>query len=257
MEKFYSALTIAGSDPSGGAGVQMDLKTFSSVQVWGMAVITALTAQNASKVSDTWSMDSDTVKKQLSTLLEDIRPGAIKTGMLAEKGIIRVICEKLPEDIPLVIDPVIISTSGYRLLDESAIRILIDDLFPRALLVTPNIPEAKILSGLAEIDSEKKMIEAGEQILKLGARYVIIKGGHATGDDSVDLLICREKIIKLSSSRLLYSVHGSGCCFSAAITGLLAKGLAIEEACREAKKLVYRGICQAISGESGQRMINP
>ena len=103
MKKFFSALTIAGSDPSGGAGVQMDLKTFSSVQVWGMAVITALTAQNASKVSDTWSMDPDTVKKQLSTLLEDIRPGAIKTGMLAEKGIIRVICEKLPKVFRLLL----------------------------------------------------------------------------------------------------------------------------------------------------------
>ena len=151
----------------------------------------------------------------------------------------------------------IISTSGYRLLDESAIRILIDDLFPRAFLVTPNIPEAKILSGLAEINSEKEMIEAGERILKLGARYVIVKGGHATGDEAVDLLISSDDVVRLLSPRLSYSVHGSGCCFSAAITGLLAKGMAIEEACREAKKRVYRGICQAISGESGQRMINP
>jgi len=257
MNSCVSALTIAGSDPSGGAGIQMDLKTFSSVEVWGMAVITALTAQNASRVSDTWAMNPDVVGRQISTLLQDMRPGAIKTGMLAESGIIRAVADIIPSDIPLVIDPVMVSTSGYRLLDESAIKFLKDEFIPKALLVTPNIPEAIILSGLSEINSEEDMIEAGRRILKSGQGYVLIKGGHATGEESVDLLVSLKCVIRFRSPRISYTVHGSGCCFSAAITAFLALGMAMEDACREAKKVVYHGICNAISGEGGQRMINP
>jgi hydroxymethylpyrimidine/phosphomethylpyrimidine kinase len=235
----------------------MDLKTFASIQVWGMAVITALTAQNASKVSDTWEMEPDVVRRQILTLLQDIRPGAIKTGMLPDSGIIQAVADTIPSDIPLVIDPVMISTSGYRLIDEKAVRVLIDELFPKAFLVTPNIPEAEVLSGLSCIESEEEMTKAGERILDLGPEFVIVKGGHATGDESVELLVSRDNVVKLSSPRLSYNVHGSGCCFSAAITGFLARGMDINEVSAEAKRLVFRGINRAISGESGQRMINP
>ncbi|MFH0967134.1 MAG: bifunctional hydroxymethylpyrimidine kinase/phosphomethylpyrimidine kinase [Methanobacteriota archaeon] len=257
MSNFFpAALTIAGSDPSGGAGIQVDLKTFGATQVWGMAVITALTAQNASRVSGVWAMDPLVVGEQIQTLLEDVSPGAVKTGMLATAGIIQAVVATLPAEIPLIVDPVMISTSGHRLLDASAINAVREILVPRAALVTPNIPEAEVLAGM-EIRDEVGMEEAGHRILDLGAMAVMVKGGHGSGVDSVDLLITRGGIIRLGSVRFPYQVHGSGCCFSAAVTGYLASGYPIEEACRRAKNLVSEAIKHAVSGCSGTRMVNP
>lgn len=256
-QSFCSALSIAGSDPSGGAGIQMDLKTFAKTGVWGMAVITALTAQNPVRVSGAWPMNPDIVSEQIETLLEDITPGAIKTGMLANADIINAVHEALPPGIPLVIDPVMVSTSGHQLLDADAVLDLITLLIPRSSVITPNIPEAEILSGLQGIADEETMEEAGRMILDLGAEYVLLKGGHGSGDTSVDLLISRSGVIRLSHKRLPYDVHGSGCSFSAAITGFLARKNPIPEACEKAKKMVSSGIEDALSGISGRRMINP
>ncbi|HOL41650.1 MAG TPA: bifunctional hydroxymethylpyrimidine kinase/phosphomethylpyrimidine kinase, partial [Methanospirillum sp.] len=146
MTEFPAALTIAGSDPSGGAGIQMDLRTFAKTGVWGMAVITALTAQNAAQVTGSWPLEPVVVQEQIRSVLEDITPGAVKTGMLANDRIIQVVSEGIAEGIPLVIDPVMVSTSGFRLLDADGINTLCNRLIPEAFLVTPNIPEAEILS---------------------------------------------------------------------------------------------------------------
>lgn len=251
------ALSIAGSDPSGGAGIQMDLKTFAKTGVWGMAVITALTAQNAARVTGSWPMDPETVREQIITVLEDITPGAIKTGMLANSENIEAVADTVPKDIPLVIDPVMISTSGYRLIDEDATRSLVKQLIPKAYLITPNIPEAEILSGMDSISSDENMIEAGERILNLGAEYVMVKGGHRHGQDAKDILISQKEPQFFSSPRLPYSVHGSGCAFSAAITGYLACGNDIETSCKKAKTLISQGIENAFSGKANVKVINP
>lgn len=254
---FFSALSIAGSDPSGGAGIQVDLKTFAKTGVWGMAVITALTAQNPVRVSGAWPVNPDIVSEQIQTLLEDITPGAVKTGMLANAEIIKAVYDALPPEITLVIDPVMVSTSGHQLLDADAVQDLITLLIPRATIVTPNIPEAEILTGMKGISGEEAMEEAGRKILDLGAEYVLLKGGHGSGDTSVDLLISRSDVIRLSHKRLPYDVHGSGCSFSAAITGYLAREIPVPEACEKAKKVVSSGIEDALHGKSGRRMIHP
>lgn len=251
-----SALTIAGSDPSGGAGIQADLATFAATGVFGMAVITALTAQNAGRVTSVLAIDPSMVTGQIATLLEDMRPGAVKTGMVMNGDIIQAIILTLPPDIPLIVDPVMISTSGHRLLDESAIRSVRERLIPRALLVTPNIPEAEILTGLL-IHDMSGMEKAGRKILDLGACAVVVKGGHGSGDEALDLLITRKGTIMLRSSRMPYQVHGSGCCLSAAITGYIARGCNTEEACRKGKEIVSRAIEMAVSGISGIRVVNP
>jgi len=256
-QPFFSALSIAGSDPSGGAGIQVDLKTFAKTEVWGMAVITALTAQNPVRVSGAWPVDPDIVSEQIQILLEDITPGAVKTGMLANAAIINAVDEVLPHDIPLVIDPVMVSTSGHQLLDADAVQELISLLIPRATIITPNIPEAEILSGMKEISEEGAMEEAGRIILDLGAEYVLLKGGHGSGDTSVDLLISRSCVTRLSSKRQPYDVHGSGCSLSAAITGYLARENSVPKACEKAKKMVSLGIEDALTGKSGMRMVNP
>ncbi len=252
----HTALTIAGSDPSGGAGVQIDLKTFARTGVWGMAVISALTAQHASRVSGVWPMEPAIVEEQIQTLLEDMKPGAVKTGMLANAEIIETVVTTLPTAIPLVADPVMIATSGHRLLDAKAVRTVRDLLVPRAILVTPNIPEAEVLTGM-KITDEAGMIQAGEQIRDLGAEAVVVKGGHGTGEESVDLLISRGGVVRLSSLRMPYPVHGSGCCFSAAVTGYLAQGMGIEASCHKGKEVVTKAIRDAIAGSGGMRMVNP
>lgn len=250
------ALTIAGSDPSGGAGIQMDLKTFARTGVWGMAVITALTAQNAARVSHTWPLEPGIVESQIHSVLEDMRPGAIKTGMLANSGIIKVVRDTLPDTIPLIIDPVMVSTSGYHLLDPDAVHDMRECILPIASLVTPNVPEAEILAGMV-ISTEEDMIEAGRRIMDCGTGQVIVKGGHNTGEYATDLLIGPDEVVRLTNPRLPYEVHGSGCSFSAAITGYISKGYDIHTACQMGKTLISAAITDAIEGKSGRRIINP
>lgn len=250
------ALSIAGSDPSGGAGIQADLATFATCKVFGMAVITALTAQNAEHVTDMTAVAPSMVTAQITTLLEGMRPLAIKTGMIVNADIIRSIIDALPSEIPLIVDPVMIASSGYRLLDESAIKTLKEELIPRATVITPNIPEAEALTG-SVIQTEEDMETAGRIVLKMGARVVVIKGGHASGEESVDLLITPQRVQRMCSVRMPYQVHGSGCCFSAAITAYIALGLPIDEACRKGKEIVNTAIRMAIKGKSGFRIVNP
>jgi len=219
--------TIAGSDSGGGAGIQADLKTFASLGVWGCSAITAVTAQNPKEVRGVWTLPPEAVVAQIEAILDDFPVRAVKTGMLANKEIIHAVSGILPEGIPIVVDPVMISTSGSRLLDSTAVSCLTDELIPRATVVTPNLEEAKILSGLTKIENISDMEAAGREILKLGAESVIIKGGHLEkSQGACDVLVFPdENSLILEGVRHPYQVHGSGCCFAAAMAGYLAKDM--------------------------------
>jgi len=219
--------TIAGSDSGGGAGIQADLKTFASLGVWGCSAITAVTAQNPKEVRGVWTLPPEAVVAQIEAILDDFPVRAVKTGMLANKEIIHAVSGILPEGIPIVVDPVMISTSGSRLLDSTAVSCLTDELIPRATVVTPNLEEAKILSGLTKIENISDMEAAGREILRLGAESVIIKGGHLEkSQGACDVLVFPdENSLILEGVRHPYQVHGSGCCFAAAMAGYLAKDM--------------------------------
>ena len=232
----YTALTIAGSDPSGGAGIQADLKTFHQFQVYGQAVITLLTVQNTQKVQAVLSIEADFVGAQLDAVLEDIPPAAVKTGALGNQAIIEVISTRKLAN--LVIDPVMISKHGAPLMEESAQQALIQLLFPKALLVTPNLPEAAAICGTARPPKD-----AARQIHDLGARNVLIKGGHQTGNTATDLLLMDGQFMEFSAARIqTHHTHGTGCTFSAAITALLARGTALPKAVEIAKGWITEAI---------------
>ncbi|NYT06456.1 MAG: bifunctional hydroxymethylpyrimidine kinase/phosphomethylpyrimidine kinase [Methanomicrobiales archaeon] len=251
------ACTIAGSDSGGGAGIQADLKTFSALGVWGCSVVTAVTAQNTRGVRGVWTLPPAAVASQIGAVVDDFAVGAFKTGMLAEAGIIRTVAGALPEDAVLVVDPVMIATSGARLLAEDAVDALTADLLPRAALVTPNIPEAEVLSGLAGIDSAEGMIDAGRRILRHGPGAVLVKGGHLSGGEAVDVLVTHDGVSRLSGERHPGSVHGSGCCLAAAITAFLVRGEDLSDACRHAKAFAALAITHAAIAPSGASMVNP
>jgi hydroxymethylpyrimidine/phosphomethylpyrimidine kinase len=251
------ACTIAGSDSGGGAGLQADLKTFSALGVWGLTVVTAVTAQNTREVRESWVLEPRTVRVQLEAVLDDFAIGACKTGMLGNAGVIREVVRTLPPGIPLVVDPVMISTSGYPLIDRSAVEELIRVLVPRATLITPNVPEACALTGRESLTTSDDIREAGEQLLDLGAGAVLIKGGHRPGETSVDVFIGREEYAEFSGPRYPFDVHGSGCCLSAAITAFIAKGLSPKAACEQAKPFIDAAISHAARAGSGVRVAHP
>jgi hydroxymethylpyrimidine/phosphomethylpyrimidine kinase len=237
------ALTIAGSDPSGGAGIQADLKTFHQFGVYGEAVITLLTVQNTRRVSRVAIMDAALVIEQLEAVLEDIPPGAAKTGALGNAAVTEAVARAADGfRFPLVVDPVMISKHGTPLIAEEAVLALRERLLPRAALVTPNLPEAAALSGV-EIDSLAAAHEAAQRILMLGARAVLIKGGHFSGEDSTDLLVTAGESRTYSARRVeTRHTHGTGCTYSAAITAGLALGLELEQAVARAKAFVTAAI---------------
>lgn len=232
------ALTIAGSDSGGGAGIQADLKTFGALGVYGASAITAVTAQNTVKVSRIVEIDSAVVAEQIELVLEDIGADAVKTGMLASTPIIEAVAGILGKRrVPnLVIDPVMVSKTKARLLKEDAVDALKSRLLPLASIVTPNIPEAEVLSGMAVADAES-MRAAARRIHALGPRRVVIKGGHAEGPYVVDLYFDGENFEELKAERVkTRATHGTGCTFSAAIAAYLAHGLPPLEAVTRAKE---------------------
>ncbi|MDD4313093.1 bifunctional hydroxymethylpyrimidine kinase/phosphomethylpyrimidine kinase [Methanoculleus sp.] len=254
--QMIAACSIAGSDSGGGAGIQADLKTFTALGIWGLTVITAVTAQNTREVRGTWVLPPDAVRAQVETVADDFLIGAWKTGMLADRSVIRAVAEALPDGADLVIDPVMVSTSGHRLLSEDAVADLTELLIPRAAIVTPNIPEAEALAGM-RVATVKDMAEAGRRILDLGARAVVVKGGHLPGGTAVDLLVDRDGVAEASGKRYPYSVHGSGCCFSAALTAHLARGLDARRALIAAREFIDTAIREAAGGPGPTRIINP
>jgi len=238
----YVALTIAGSDPSGGAGIQADLKTFHQRGVYGTSVVTLVTVQNTQKVSDMEILSPDIVEKQLEAVLEDIPPAAAKTGALGDSDIVQLVAEKARGfSFPLVVDPVMISKHGLPLMTEQARTVLAEQLLPCAFLITPNLHEAGELAGMRVHDLESMKIAAGI-IVERGVNAVLIKGGHLEGD-AVDLFYRNGEMRYFSSPRIdTRNTHGTGCTYSACITAELARGRDLEDAIAVAKKYILRAI---------------
>jgi len=240
------ALTIAGSDSSGGAGIQADLKTFSALGVYGASVITALTAQNTIGVQGVHPVPHAFVAAQLSSVLGDLSVRAIKTGMLADAEIIRAVVDSLAAlapDLPLVVDPVMVATSGDLLLAPNAIETVKSRLIPRATLITPNLPEAAELLGAPVARTEQDARDQIAGLVNLGARAVLLKGGHGDGSEAVDLLAIEGRVIRLAEPRIdTLNTHGTGCTLSAAIAARLALGDNLETAVRHAKAYVHAAI---------------
>jgi hydroxymethylpyrimidine/phosphomethylpyrimidine kinase len=236
-----SVLTIAGSDSSGGAGIQADLKTFAAHGVYGMSVITALTAQNTQVVAGVFETPAEFVGQQIDTVVADIRPDAVKTGMLSSASIIGVVALKIRQHElrNVVVDPVMVSKGGARLLREDAVAALRSRLLPLADVVTPNIPEAEDLLGRV-LRTEDDARQAAEDILAMGPRAVVLKGGHREGDVVTDLLFDGEQFHTYSGPRVqTSSTHGTGCTFASAIAAQLALGSALPQAVRLAR-VTYR-----------------
>jgi hydroxymethylpyrimidine/phosphomethylpyrimidine kinase len=244
------ALTIAGSDSGGGAGIQADLKTFSAFRVFGMSVITAVTAQNSMGVQGVENLSPAFVARQLESVLSDFGADAAKCGMLSTAPIIEAIAETMarrPVD-KLVVDPVMVAKSGDALLQPDARRALIERILPLALVVTPNLPEAE---ALADIPVTSDMEEAARRIHALGPRYVLVKGGHLKGD-AVDLLWNGKAFTAFSAPRIeSANTHGTGCTLSAAIAAGLARGQAIGDTIRDAKAYVTRAIREGFPAGRG------
>lgn len=245
MRKIPKALTVAGSDSGGGAGIQADLKTFQEFKVYGMSVITAVTAQNTLGVQDVYALPADAVEAQFRAVLDDIGADAVKTGMLAGREIISrladLCCEYRIRN--LVVDPVMTAKGGAPLLEEEAAETLLAKLLPLARLVTPNIPEACRLAGMSEIATIEDMEQAASKIGQSGVQAVLIKGGHRSGEEAVDVLYSEGETIHFRLPRLRSPhTHGTGCTLSSAIAAGLACGKEMEAAVREAKCYVHEAI---------------
>jgi hydroxymethylpyrimidine/phosphomethylpyrimidine kinase len=243
----HTALTIAGSDSGGGAGIQADLKTFAAHGVFGTSAITAITAQNTLGVTMWVALSADVVTAQIEAVAGDIGADAVKVGMLGSAAIVEAVAAAIADlDLPLVVvDPVMIAKGGERLLERDAIDVLRAELLPRAHLVTPNVPEAETLSGLP-VRTVEEMRAAGMRILDLGPRVVLVKGGHLEGPESVDVACTREGSFELRLARIATrSTHGTGCTLSSAIAANLARGLDDREALTRAREYVDGAIRHA------------
>ncbi|MFN3275069.1 MAG: bifunctional hydroxymethylpyrimidine kinase/phosphomethylpyrimidine kinase [Paracoccus sp. (in: a-proteobacteria)] len=242
------ALTIAGSDSGGGAGIQADLKTFSALGVYGASVITALTAQNTCAVTMVEPASPAMIAAQMRAVFDDLDIRAVKLGMLGDAQAIRTVAAGLAgRALPVVLDPVMVAKSGDTLLPDAAIATLREVLLPRATLLTPNLPEAARLLGCAPARSEDQMARQGAALCTLGAQAVLMKGGHAEGADCTDLLVTPGGVIaRLTAPRqATRNTHGTGCTLSAAIAAGLAQGLALADAVALAHRYLQRAIAAA------------
>ena len=239
------ALTIAGSDSGGGAGIQADLKTFSALEAYGASVITALTAQNTRGVKGILGVDPSFVREQMDAVFEDLSVDAVKIGMLGTAPVIEAVADGLERWGPrwVVLDPVMVAKGGDRLLEAEAVSALRDRLVPRASLITPNLPEAADLLGTPEPQDRCTMVSAAKALRSLGPSNVLLKGGHLGGGDSPDLLLHETGERWLEAARTATRhTHGTGCTLSSAIAALLARGLALPEAVQGAKAYIAGAI---------------
>ncbi|MGY4311393.1 bifunctional hydroxymethylpyrimidine kinase/phosphomethylpyrimidine kinase [Bradyrhizobium sp. JR3.5] len=242
------ALTIAGSDSSGGAGIQADLKSFAALGVYGASAITALTAQNTTGVSGIHPVPAAFVTAQIDAVFSDLDVGAVKIGMVAQAETIVAIADGLKRWAPrhVVLDPVMVATSGDRLLAAEAVDALKTMLFPLASLITPNLPEAAALLNEPVASNEEDVARQGRQLLAMGCRAVLVKGGHGHGAESIDYLIDGARSIALAAPRIATAnTHGTGCSLSSAIAAGLAKGEGMETAVRNAKAWISDAIAAA------------
>ncbi|MBI5682539.1 MAG: bifunctional hydroxymethylpyrimidine kinase/phosphomethylpyrimidine kinase [Deltaproteobacteria bacterium] len=246
-----TVLTIAGSDPSGGAGIQRDLRVFSDFKCNGLSAITALTAQNSKKVNAVFPIPARFVKRQIGVLVEEYKIDGLKTGMLAAEGIVKVVVGflKRRQQKNIVVDPVFVSTSGYPLLEKKGVARLKSELIPLADIVTPNLFEAHILSGI-KINGIDEMHSAAERIKRLGCKAVLVKGGHlhkisnSKSQISNDVLYDGEEFKLFKTRRVQKDLHGTGCILSAGIAAGLANGLDMQSAIKKAKRHVTRMLIQ-------------
>jgi hydroxymethylpyrimidine/phosphomethylpyrimidine kinase len=251
------ALTIAGSDSSGGAGIQADLKTFTALGVYGASVLTALTAQNTQGVQGVLPVEPSFVAQQIRSVMSDLHVGAAKTGMLATASVITAVVATLKEfpEIPLVVDPVMVATSGDVLLEPEAIDAVRHTLLPRARVVTPNLPEAARLLETTMAVSEAAIEEQGREICRrFGCKAVLMKGGHGSSAEAADLLIEGDgAMLRLATPRIdTRHTHGTGCTLSAAIAALLATGADLKEAVQRAKVFIQEAITQGAHNPVGK-----
>lgn len=248
------AVTIAGSDSGGGAGIQADLKTFSALGVYGASVITAITAQNTRGVTAVEDITPAVVTAQIDAVFSDLAVGAVKIGMVSRQETIGTIASGLKRYGHLaVIDPVMVATSGDILLRPDSIATLKEELLPLGLIVTPNLPEAALLTGRAIAENETEMARQAEMLLKLGARAVLMKGGHAKGDEAADILFNGDTSLRLSRPRVeTTNDHGTGCTLSAAIAAGLARRQTLQDAVIAAKAYLHEALVAAAALKIGQ-----
>ncbi len=249
MMKFCSpapiALTIAGSDPSGGAGIQADLKTFAALGVYGASVITALTAQNTRGVSGVFTIPPDFISAEIDAVASDLAVGAVKTGMLADTVTLAAVVAGIKRHklTPLVVDPVMVATSGDVLLAHDAVAAVRRDLVPLATVITPNLHEAARLLDTAVASDEDEMRDQGRRLLALGPQAVLIKGGHRPGEDAADLLVSADRVERYARPWIdTRHTHGTGCTLSAAVAAGLAQGHPLAEAVRLAKDYLWNAL---------------
>lgn len=257
MSKVACSLTIAGTDPSGGAGIQADLKTFQELKSYGMSVITSVVAQNTTGVQSIHHLPLEMIADQLDSVFSDMPVDAFKTGMIANIDMMEVILEKIKDkDIPFVIDPVMVATSGDKLISDDARNYLRDHLLPLCTVVTPNIPEAEFLTGM-KIDNLEDMQEAAKVIVhEYGAGAALLKGGHLVGD-AIDFLYDGKVMVSFSEKRIkTKNTHGTGCTYSAAITAHLSHGLSLYEAVEKGKQFVTAAIKQTFDLGQGNGPTN-
>lgn len=251
------AVTIAGSDSSGGAGIQADLKTFAALRVYGASVITALTAQNTMGVQGIHDVPADFISAQIDSVFSDLAVTAVKIGMLSQVGVIEAVAAGLARHaagIPIVLDPVMVATSGDRLITDEAVEAIRRHLLPIVDLVTPNLPEAATLIDEPVATSENGAVGQGRRLLAMGARAVLIKGGHAEGTESVDHLMSADGTMRRFAAQRIATrnTHGTGCTLSAAVAAGLARGLPLAEAVAKAKRYVTAAINAADAATVGR-----
>lgn len=259
MGTVFKALTIAGSDSGGGAGIQADLKTFQELDVFGMSAITAVTAQNTLGVHGVYPLPLEAVDEQLDAIGTDLQTDAVKTGMLYSSELIERVAAKIKqyEWDKLVIDPVMVAKGGHHLLQDDAVDALCKHLIPLALVVTPNLPEAEILTG-RKLETMEERKDAARSLHAMGARHVVIKGGHGTDDEvSVDLLYDGRSFLTFSGERIkTRHTHGTGCTFAAAVTSGLAKGYTVEDSIQLAKDFIQAAIADTLKIGQGHGPTN-
>ena len=252
-------LTIAGSDSGGGAGIQADIKTITSLGAYASSVITAVTAQNTLGVKDFIDIPIKIIEKQLMAVLNDIETDAIKIGMLSNEKTILKISNKLrylSKDIPIVLDPVMVAKGGHKLLAKGAEKVLINKLMPICTIITPNIPEAEVITQI-KINNIEEMKKAGEKILKMGIKNVLMKGGHLNNKKLTDLLLTKNNIIHINSQKIYTkNTHGTGCTLSSAIACGLGQKMTLTESVLRAHKYVYKAIKKAPKIGKGNGPLN-
>ncbi|SFE79475.1 bifunctional hydroxymethylpyrimidine kinase/phosphomethylpyrimidine kinase [Alteribacillus iranensis] len=257
MKEVPMALSIAGTDPTGGAGIHADLKTFQECDTYGMAVVTSVVSQNTEGVRDVWHVPVELIKSQLNAVFEDTRPQAVKTGMLATPEIINSVADRIEaEKVPLVVDPVMVATSGDSLMEEETEKLMRTRLLPLATIITPNKDEAEKLIGQS-ISSLTEAKEAARHLVEeLGAGSALVKGGHFSGD-ATDILYAGNEFYYFSAPRTETNhTHGTGCTLSAAIAAKLARGYNIADAVDESKQFITEAISQPLGIGKGNGPVN-